>query len=222
MKRKLFKLLILTIIVSIFIFIVYKLNRQNKINVVMLGDRIANNNYLINELRKNDRLGTYNNYYIKEETINSLNDRIKNTSNIKKDLRESELTIISIGLNDFYNSLDNNINTKNILDLKDNISILLPKLDKLLNEIRKYAKYDVVLIGYYNPVPFLFNTNPSELDILFMYIEGMIKDLTKKYDITYLSLYNQFKNNDYVDEKYPNMYGYQAIGNLILNHVKQN
>ena len=222
MKRKLFKLLILTIIVSIFIFIVYKLNRQNKINVVMLGDRIANNNYLINELRKNDRLGTYNNYYIKEETINSLNDRIKNTSNIKKDLRESELTIISIGLNDFYNSLDNNINTKNILDLKDNISILLPKLDKLLNEIRKYAKYDVVLIGYYNPVPFLFNTNPSELDILFMYIEGMIKDLTKKYDITYLSLYNQFKNNDYVDEKYPNMYGYEAIGKLILNHVKQN
>lgn len=222
MKRKLFKLLILTIIVSIFIFIVYKLNRQNKINVVMLGDRIANNNYLINELRKNDRLGTYNNYYIKEETINSLNDRIKNTSNIKKDLRESELTIISIGLNDFYNSLDNNINTKNILDLKDNISILLPKLDKLLNEIRKYAKYDVVLIGYYNPVPFLFNTDNSELDILFMYIEGMIKDLTKKYDITYLSLYNQFKNNDYVDEKYPNMYGYQAIGNLILNHVKQN
>ena len=222
MKRKLFKLLILTIIVSIFIFIVYKLNKQNKINVVILGDSISNNNYLINDLRKNDRLGTYNNYYVKEETINSLNDRIKNTSSIKKDLRESELTIISIGLNDFYNSLDNNINTKNILDLKDNISILLPKLDKLLNEIRKYAKYDVVLIGYYNPVPFLFNTNPSELDILFMYIEGMIKDLTKKYDITYLPLYNLFKNNDYVDEKYPNMYGYEAIGNLILNYVKQN
>lgn len=221
MKRKLLKLLVLTIIVSIFIFIIYVLNKQNKVNVIILGDSIGNNNYLINELNKDNRLGTYNNYTNKEETITSLIDRIKNTASIKKDLRESELTLISIGLNDFYNSIKSNINTKNILDLKDNIYSLLPKLDKLLNELTKYAKYKVILIGYYNPTPFLFNTNSSEIDTLFMYIDSMVKDICNKYDITYLPIYDLFKNNNYVDNKIPNMDGYKSISKLILNNVKQ-
>ena len=215
MKRKLLKLLVLTIIVSICVFIIYGVTKKDKINLVVLGDNSNYFPYLKDYLSK--KLGTYNIYASKEETINSLNTKINTTSSIKKDLRESKLVTLSIGLNDFYNHVRPNINTKNILDLKDEISLLLPKLDKLLNDIRKYAKYEVILIGYYNPVPFLFNTNLNELDVLFMYIDSMVKDITKKYDIIYLPIYDVFKYNNYItDDIYPNNNGNKSISKQIV------
>lgn len=220
MKRKLLKLLLLTIIVSISVFIIYIFNKQDKINIVTLGDNNTYYPYIEDYFKKNNKLGTYNNYSIKEETIDSLNTKINTTLPIRKDLRESKLVIISVGLNDFYNKKIN-INTKNILDIKDYIIDLFPKLDKLFNNIRKYAKYDVVLVGYYNPEPFLFNTNLSELDVLFMYIDSMVKDITKKYDIKYISIYDLFKNKDYIsDSLYPNIKGSKAISNKILEYMK--
>lgn len=212
MKRKLLKLLILTIIVSICVLIIYKLFHQNKINVVVLGDNNEYSIYLKDTLSKNKTLGTYNIYTDKNETIDSLTTKINTTSSIKKDLRESKLTTISIGLNDFYN-LKPSIDTKTILNLKDKISILLPKLDKLLELVRKYAKYEIVLIGYYNQEPFLFNTNQKELDVLFLYIDSMVKDIVKKYNIRYIPLYDIVKNN-------PNNINL-TISNEIIKNVKQ-
>lgn len=222
MKRKLLKLLILTTIVSICVFIIYVFTKQDKINIVTLGDNSDYYSYIENYLKNNNKLGTYSTYTKTDETIDSLNTRVNTTASIKKDLREAKFVIISVGLNDFYNKRID-INTHNILDIKDSIIDLFPKLDKLFNDIRKYAKYDVVLIGYYNPQPFLFNTNTLELDVLFMYIDSMVKDISKKYDIKYIPLYELFKNNNYIsNDIYPNSNGNKAISNEIIKYVKQN
>ena len=207
MKRKLLKLIILSVIVSIFVLVIYKTANQNKINVVILGDNREYSMYLKDKLINNKILGTYNIYTDGNETIDSLITRINTTPSIKRDLRESRLTTISIGSNDCYN-LKLNINTNNILDLKDEISLLLPKLDKLLDLVRKYAKYDVILIGYYNQNTTLSSSN--KLDILFLYIDSMLKDISKKYNITYISLYDLLKNNS----NNPN----QIISNEIIKY----
>ena len=207
MKRKLLKLIILSVIVSIFVLVIYKTANQNKINVVILGDNREYSMYLKDKLINNKILGTYNIYTDGNETIDSLITRINTTPSIKRDLRESRLTTISIGSNDCYN-LKLNINTNNILDLKDEISLLLPKLDKLLDIVRKYAKYDVILIGYYNQNTTLSSSN--KLDILFLYIDSMLKDISKKYNITYISLYDLLKNNS----NNPN----QIISNEIIKY----
>lgn len=226
MKRKLLKLLFLTVIVSILVLVIFITTKDKKVNLVILGDYLGVHDE-INEsyysyLRKFIKIRRYNNYSKREEKMDSLKDRINYTSEIKRNLREAELVTISIGLNDFYSSLRQNISTTNLLDLKDNINDLLPKLDSLLENIRKYAKYDVVLIGYYNPVPFLFNTNEQELDLLFLYVDSMIKDITNKHNVTYIPLYDIFKNNKYIGEDiYPNSEGYKEISRLIVMNVNK-
>ena len=223
MKRKLLKLLILSLISLV--LMIYYVSHKDKINYVVLGDYLSINNdinkgynyYLIKSLKKNNRLGRYNNYSNEDETYQTLLDRIKNNGNIRLELRESTLVTISVGLNNFYNLTRKDISINNILDIKDKIITLFPEITNLLKEIRKYAKYEVILIGYYNPLPFLFNTNEKELDLLFLYIDSMVKDIAKKYDIKYLSLYNTFKTNNYIiNDIYPNTNGYKKIAKEIL------
>ena len=224
MKRKLLKLLFLVVVSSILVLIIYA-TKETKINLVILGDYLGikddiNSSYYP-YLKKELKIRRYNNYSKKAENMETLYTRITTTSEIKRSLREAELVTLSIGINDFYNSIRDDITTSNLLDLKDDISTLLPRLEDLLKEIRKYAKYDVVLIGYYNPVPFLFNTNSSEIDLLFLYINSMVKDICSKYDITYIPLYSLFKDNNYLGEDiYPNNNGYKAISDEILKNSK--
>jgi len=97
---------------------------------------------------------------------------------------------------------------------------ILPSVDECIKEIRKYAKEDLIIVGYYNPIPFLFNTSQDEIDKLFAYIDDEYKKIAEKYDAGYISNYELFKvNKEFLPNPmdiHPSTKGYEAIANQIL------
>ena len=235
MKRK-FTKIIGFILIIIIVFILYLIAKEDKIYYVSLGDTISSginpygekdygyNDYLKEYLKNHNKLSYYKDYSNELNTTLSIIEDIKYKPEIKKDLRESNLVTITLGLTDFNNSIENKvIDIDKLLDLKDNINKIIPSIDKTLKEIRKYAKNEIIIIGYYNPVPFLFNTNLKDLDILFAYIDEEYRKLADKYSCEYISTYELFKNNDYLPNPrsiYPNTKGYKEIFNLIKIYLQ--
>ena len=196
----------------------------------MLGDglSIGENSYnetgygYVDYIKEKIKINNYNNYAKSNCLIEDLLKEIKINNELKKDLRESNLLTISIGINDFYNKIDKqDINISNLLSLKPIINQIIDDLDIFLKELNKYAKQKVYFIGYYNPMPFLFNTSSSDLDTLFAYIDDRMNKITEKYNIKYISLYQLFKNNPSFlpnpSTYYPNTNGYIEIAKKILD-----
>ena len=229
--RKIIKLTILGIIILI-VFWIYVCAKNNKIYYVVLGDTISTGmnpygkkDYGYSDYLKDSlKIRYYKNYSKENNTTIDIIEDIKYKPKIKKDLRESNLVTLTIGLTDFNNSIENKtIDVNKILDLKDNINKIIPNIDKTLKELRKYAKEKIIIIGYYNPVPFLFNTSAKDLDILFAYIDEEYRKLSEKYDCIYISTYEVFKNNDYLPNPrsiYPNTNGYKEISKLIKKYLQ--
>ena len=150
---------------------------------------------------------------------------IKTNNKLKKDLRESDLVTVSIGANDFLHKLaKNGLSIGEVLELKDIVKEVIPDIDTCLKEIRKYAKEDMIVVGYYNPIPFLFNTSSNDLDKLFAYIDEEYNNLCKEYNCAYISMYQLFKNHkDYLpnpSDIHPSLNGYQEMANKIIKDFK--
>lgn len=232
MKKRLLKLSILFFIILL-VFLIYKLFKTDKINYISLGDTYSLGvnpygeiSYGYSDYLK-DRLKVK--YYTKEYSkdiydTTSLLKEITINNSLKKDLRESNLVTISIGIYDFLNKNTLKVDINNLLELKETINKIIPNIDKCIKEIRKYAKNDVIIIGYYNPVPFLFNTSSNDLDTLFKYIDTEYEKIANKYDCMYISTYLLFKNNKELlpnpNNIHPSSTGYKLISDLILNNLK--
>lgn len=235
-KKKLSKLLILAVI-SLIVFSIYTFFKTEKINYIVLGDFLAEGinpygevsysyaDFLKEELEDNNKLSYFTKQYTKSGyTTEDLTKEINNNPNLKKDLRESDLVTVSIGANDLINSINfKNLNINNILEIKNKVSEILPNLEECIKNIRKYAKEDIIIIGYYNPIPFLFNTSGSDIDELFAYIDDEYQKISKKYDCTYISIYQLFKeNSDFLpnpNDIHPNLDGYEAISDEIIKNL---
>lgn len=226
---------IVLIIIILSIFGIYYFFKNDKLNYIALGDSLVEginsygekgysySDYLVNYFKENNKLSYFNKYAKSGyRTIDIINDiRIKN--DLKKDLRESNLVTISIGANDFLNSFNiRNLDRNNILELKNIVINILPDVEDCIKEIRKYAKQDIIIVGYYNPIPFLFNTNGNDLDILFAFIDDEYKKIANKYKCEYLSIYQLFKNNsDYLPNPsniHPSLEGYKSISDEIIEN----
>lgn len=236
--KKYIKYIILFFIV-ISIFGIYHFFKNDKINYIALGDSLAEGmnpygevgysytDYFASYLKDNNMLSYYTKKYTKSGyTTNDIITELKINNILKKDLRESDLVTISIGANDFLNSVNiKNLDINNILKLKDIVDSILPDLDDCINEVRKYSKEDMIIIGYYNPIPFLFNTSGKDLDILFAYIDDNYQKIADKYDCSYISLYQLFKNNSsYLPNPadiHPNLEGYKAISEELMKSYKE-
>ena len=231
------KLLLMTIIIIVSIFTMYKLFYSDKISYIALGDSLAEGinpygergfgyaDFIQDELKSKNKLDYYTKKYSEsgykiQDVINELNN-----PELKKELRESDLVTISIGANDFLARINkNNLNINEISNYKEIVKEIIPGIDNCIKEIRKYAKEDLVIVGYYNPIPFLFNTSEKDLDLLFSYIDDEYNKISKKYNAIYVSNYNLFKKEkDYLPNPadiHPGIEGYQAIANNILNTIK--
>ena len=241
--KKIFCLLILIIIV----YTIYYFNHTEKINYISIGDSLslgmdANGNtnygyskYIANYLKDKNMLKKYNNTFSSSGTritdllndikINKTITKNNQSLSIKKCLRESNLVTLSIGTDDILSKITFSTNTVETLTNENIIEIAnsnLKSLDSLLNEIRKYAKGNIILIGYYNTI----DNNSIIIERLYSYLITKTKKITAKYDIEYLDIYNTFKKNkDYLPNPtnfYPSTRAYEDIANKIIEKYLPN
>lgn len=233
MKKKLIKVLVIMLIVAS-VFLIYQIFRNDKINYVCIGDSLAAgknpygeigygySDFLADQLKDEKKLSTYTKKHaINTATSKDMLENIKNSSQLKRDLRESDLVTISIGIYDFSENLKrDSIDVNRLLELKSIVKIVMPNIEEFIKETRKYAKKDIIIVGYYNPIPFLFNTSGSDLDQLFGYIDDEYRRISEKYNVKYISMYQLFKNNnDFLPNPadiHPSLEGYKAMSKEIV------
>lgn len=233
MKEKLTKLIAIVLIIAS-VFLIYQIFRNDKINYVSIGDSLAAgknpygeigygySDYLAQQLKDEKKLSTYTKKHVVDNaTSKDLLESIKNNSQLKRDLRESDLVTISIGIYDFSENLKrDSIDVSRLLELKSIVKIIMPDIEGVIKETRKYAKKEIIIVGYYNPIPFLFNTSGSDLDQLFGYIDDEYRKISEKYNVKYVSMYQLFKNNnDFLPNPgdiHPSLEGYKAMSKEII------
>lgn len=239
MKKNLKYIVMLFVVITV--FGIYYFFRNDKLNYIALGDSLAEGmnpygevgysytDYFADYLKNNHKLAYYTKKYTESGyTTSDMIKEIEINNSLKKDLRESDLVTISIGANDFLHSVNlKTISIDEIKNLKDIVITILPNVEKCIKEVRKYAKSDIIIVGYYNPIPFLFNTSGKDLDILFAYIDDEYQKIADKYDCTYISIYQLFKNNSSFlpnpADIHPNLDGYDKIADeIIKNHRTKN
>ena len=235
------KKILCLLIICLLVYTIYYFNHTDKITYISIGDSLSvgidsngntnygYSNYLSNYLKDKDLLKSYNNYFSTSGTrIVDLENKLETNWTIKKDgkslslkkcLREAELVTLSVGMDDILTELTlstvivENLSNKEITTIVDKI---IEELDALFKELRKYAKEDIIFIGFYNPL----EEESLTTERLYTYLITKTKALCKTYDIEYLDIYNLFKRNkNYIDNPtniYPTTEAYQMIATKII------
>ena len=241
--------LIVFILSLLIVFTIYKGFSKNnsKIIYIPLGDSIAEGmtpyhnidygytDYIKDYLKKNDRLSFYTKKYTKSGyTIEDVENDINNNKVIVEDdkklylkeiLRESDLVTVTVGANNFIKGLNlNNIASK-ILDMEgtkkeaDNIT---NKLKDLLILIKKYAKNQIIVTGYFNPLPRL-EMYKNEIDEIVKYYNNEVENICDDLDITYVDIFEVLKDKDSLPNPvdiHPSKKGYELISKEIIKEIK--
>jgi len=212
------KKIILILFLFLSCYLIYNLTEDNKVSYLALGDKIADNPYL----EDNEKIIEYNNDYtnndyriidliniIKYNEELEINDKI---ISIHRLLKNADIIILSIGMNDIYYKL--NSDTKNIYTYINN---MVRDMNILLKEIDKYNYKHVFILGYYNIY--------GNYNDIFEYLNYKIEKITKKYNYEYIKLNDILKNN-------PNFYqnntnfalnnqGYNEINKIIVEKLEK-
>ena len=189
------------------IFFIYFSFNNHHINYVSIGDNIMNNNlnninynqFIKDFLTKKKWLSSFNTSYYNNSVLSLyrdlLNNRtIKNNDGeyyFKKVLRESDILVISVGMEELSKNYSKNNMTNNYLYFEK----MYQRIERLVNEIKKYAKGKILFIGYYNPT----NYYDAKTDEFFYDINTKLNRLMMNNGITYIDLYELIKGNSYKD-----------------------
>ena len=213
------KKIIVLVLIVFSTYVIYKVNDDNLIDYMALGDSLNEginsygnksygfNDYIKSYLENNNLLNKYNSYYSKSDySIEELTNDIKNnksvlyndkTYNIKKELREADLVTISIGMDELVELL-NKKELTSFNSIKKDLDNLITNMDNLLSKITSLSKTEIILIGYYNP----YNEYNKDIDKVFAYINDNYINLSKKYSIKYVDIYNMIsKDKNYLPNK---------------------
>mgnify|MGYP001624506196 CR=1 FL=1 len=246
------KKIIIPLLITIFIvFGIYNFYNEDKLNYVALGDSLAQGenpygeigygyaDYIKEYLSGKDKLKSYTKGYAKSgDTTEDLIDKIKNNVKaeidneqigIKRALRESDLVTISIGANDLIQNMHfkniQSLDTIDYTEIEKNIDKVTENVDKAITEIKKYAKKEILLIGYYNPINKKIVDN-EKMKALIDKIDALYTDICAKQEIVYIKISDVFVQNDQFLPNpfniHPNYKGYQAISTKIINYLEKN
>lgn len=211
------KKIILVLFLFLSCYYIYNQTEEKKLSCLVIGDTIADNNYLEN----NELVTEYNNNYINNDyriidlvNIIKYNEEIEINDkhiSIHRLLKNADILIISIGMNDIYSKL--NSDTKDIYTYINN---MINNMEILYDEIDRYSYKKVIVLGYYN----ITNKNND----LFTYLNYKMKIITEKYNYKYIELNNILKNNPNFLKK-SNSYelnnrGYNEINKIIVENLK--
>ena len=199
------KKLTVLLITILLILLIYNLFCNHKPNYVSISDISINNN-LINL----NKLGKYNSFY--SPTIIDVYQDIKNNKTIKVDgeiyylkkvLRESDIVVISVGMQELssnFSKFDMNSNYNYFNKMYLNII-------ELIKEIKRYAYGKIIFVGYCNPT----NYYDANIDRFFYDVNIKLERLMIDNDIIYLDLYELKKENTDYDKK---------LANAIMFYIK--
>jgi len=250
MKKSL-KLLAFLLILSI-IYIIYIIYTPNpkKLNYVALGDSIAEGvnsynapdygypDYIRDYLNNNKRLGNYTKRFSKsgyrvENIINDINDNrsVIDTNNktitIKEALRESNLVTISIGANDLMGgSSIQTFATKlnNMKTTKEEVDEIVKQVEELLILVKKYAKGQIILVGYYNPLPTI-TSHKSQIDEVIIYANNKYLEIAENLEIDYVDIFELFiEHIEFLPNPsniHPNSKGYEAMSKEVIKKINR-
>ena len=212
------KKIILILFLFLSCYLIYNLTEDNSPSYLVIGDAIADNPYVQN----NKSITEYNNNYINEDyRIIDLLNIIKHNEqleinnkevSIHRLLKNADILIISIGMNDIYYKLDSD--TKNIYTY---INDMVNNMESLLSEINKYNYEKVLVLGYYN-----ISKNNEDI---FTYLNYKTKKIVNKYHYEYIELNEILKNNPNLYRKETNFnlnnQGYYEINKIIVEKLKK-
>lgn len=199
-------------------YYIYKLTDDTRLTIAAIGDSIGN----INKIRNEKNIKNFNNQFINKQymvkdilnVVKYNEEKIIDNKNlsIHKILKESDILIISVGMNDIYYKL--NDSTKEIYTYLNEI---INNYEELLKEVSKYNYRQVYILGYYN----ITNKNND----IFTYINYKLKKTVDKYKYTYIELSDVLYNNkNYykTSNKYDlNNEGYAQILKIIVEKIKK-
>ena len=208
-------MLILFLFLSVFTcYITYKLTINKTPYYLSIGDKVADNPYLLNTPQI-----IYNNYFInKDYRIIDLVNTIKYNEEIEIDnklisihqlLKKSDILILSIGNNDIYSKI--NTDTKEIYTY---LNKMINDTEYILDEINRYDYQRVYVLGYHNIT--LKNND------LFTYINFKLKKITEARNYTFIDLNNLIKNNPKYLIKENNYLLNESGYRIIYNILKEN
>lgn len=248
MKRR-YKLLIGFVVTGIILITIFLLTRDRSIYYLSLGDSLAagqtpNNtieesygDYVSEYLKDKEVLEFYTKKFAKSgyRSIDLLNDLESNKKikvdgkeiTIKHALIKADLVTVSIGSNDLFYKL--NIGTEFDLSEFDDIYTYVDEsisdVDKLLYELRKSCKEQIMVFGFYNPFTNFSSTLADVVEPVIIYANDKMKSLTKKYDMTYVDIHDTFlANNEYLPSKleiHPTKDGYKAMGRAVIDLIDE-
>ncbi len=214
MKRPI-KLLIL-IIMSLSVYFIYQSTKESTVQILSLGDGLSKGinsytivdyshlNYYEDYLKsKNKKVKVISDYSREDLTIHELLEEIKTNNTLKRDLMESHKLFITIGYNDllYKMSLEEDISIPKLNNIVDEINT---EYKELLEEIKKYYKNEIIIVGYPK-------SNKDDY-----YINLGIRKLNRILNNnTFINTYNLLNNrNKYFSNPnsyYPNRLGYERI-----------
>ena len=199
-------------------YLIYELTDNDNLTCLVIGDSIADNIYL----RENKKINNYNNQFINKDHrmidllhIIKYNEEINyqnKTISIHQLLKQSDIVIISIGMNDIYAKLEDD--PKNMYTY---LNEMVNNMELILDEISRYKNAKIIVLGYYN----IFDKKND----LFIYINYKIKRITEKHDYIYIDTNKNLNNNQkYLlknNQFYLNDHGYQEINELIVEKLEK-
>lgn len=229
------KILILGIII-LTIFLIYLKTIDKKVYYLSLGDEISlgmtqdgyygksYTEYIKEYLKEKNKLEIFvNDYATIGYHITDIITDIKNNKEIeeshktiKNALIKSDLITLSIGTNDILSkiNIEKKLTKIDYNKLYKNIKEILKDEEELLKLIREYCKEDIIMIGIY------INTSDEKLSEIIHYANEQLKELTNKYDVIYVDLYEII--NDENKTSYPSKEEYELIGDAVIDILNNN
>lgn len=221
---------------------------HNKIYYIPLGDSIAEgmNSYMVVDygytdyikdyLKNEDKLSFYTKGFTKSGyTTKDVKTDIENNKSleidettvyIKEALRESDLVTLTIGANDFLHTLSiNNIEEKisNVVKTKKEIDKIVLDIKDLIILIKKYAKNQIIVTGYFNPFPRLI-VFKDQIDEIIKYFNNQIEEVCNETEVDYVDIFNVLDgNNEALPNPlniHPNKYGYELISKEVIKAIE--
>ncbi len=199
-------------------YYIYNVTEEHKLDIVLIGDNIADNPYY----KDIDNVGIINRDFVNRDyrlrdMVNILKynqelDVNDKTESIHKLLMDSDIVIISLGMNDIYYKL--NDNTREIYTY---LNDMVNNYQEILKEIKRYDYQKVYILGYYD-----IDNRYSDV---FSYVNYKLKQVTKEYGYEYLDLHKILYNREDLYQKKDNFYlndkGYKEIYKIIVENLKK-